>query len=102
MKANKRGMHREEIKAAIRIKGETLRSLSRRWGLDRSAISVTLSRPASSIVEAKLAAFLDTTPERIWPDRYHPNGLRRPLRNCSQREHNTKVANDNVQMGEAA
>lgn len=102
MKAIVRGMHREEIKAAIRMKGETLRSLSRRWGYEQAAVSVTLSRPAFPKIEVKLATFLGTTPEAIWPDRYFPNGQRRPLLRRSNGEHSTNAANDNVQIGEAA
>jgi len=65
--------HPEDIKSAIRKKGETLESLSIEWGYDPCAIATCLSRPWTNIQEL-VASFLETTPQTLWPERYHPNG----------------------------
>jgi Ner family transcriptional regulator len=67
--AQVKGWHSEDVKAAIRKKGETLTSLSRRNGLCDSYLRVALIRP-SRRAESIIANFIGEEPETIWPARY--------------------------------
>lgn len=75
-----KGMHREDIKAAIRQRGKTLEALSEEAGYSKSAISRTLAKPWPA-VEKVIANFIGKSPREVWPDRYdelgRPNRLRR-------------------------
>ncbi|MDP7142656.1 MAG: helix-turn-helix domain-containing protein [Alphaproteobacteria bacterium] len=84
-KTTKKGMHPEEIKAAIRMRGVTLGELAERWGFHRTAITHVLTRELPH-VEARIAQFLGKSPHEIWPDRYTPEGIRiRHLSNMPNR-----------------
>ena len=72
-----RGLHKEQIKAALRMSGSTLTALSKSWGFDRSAISVALTRPWPE-VETRIAETIGLPVQEIWPARYFPDGSPRP------------------------
>jgi Ner family transcriptional regulator len=94
------GMHVEEIKAAIRMKGHTITSLSKSWNLDRTAISKTLAQPWPE-VELRIANFLDKKPQDIWPTRYNLNGS--PKTGHHFRKKNTTIVHvRNNQLRKAA
>lgn len=69
--------HREDIKAAIRKSGATLRSLSIRAGYHHSAANQTLQRPWPAMEEA-IARHLGVHPMAIWPSRYDFRGNPKP------------------------
>lgn len=73
------GWHREDIKGALRKKHRSLEALSKAWGYHPSAISVALN-PGSCWpgLEARIAEELGATPHILWPDRWNPDGTRRP------------------------
>jgi Ner family transcriptional regulator len=68
------GMHREEIKAAIRMRGTTLEALSAKHGYSVRAVGLTLVRPWPA-VEKIIAEFIGKPPQEIWPERYDAMGL---------------------------
>jgi Ner family transcriptional regulator len=72
-----KGMHREDIKAAIRKRGKTLEALSEEAGYSKSAVGMTLRKPWPA-VEKIIADFIGKKPLEIWPDRY--DALGRPNR----------------------
>jgi Ner family transcriptional regulator len=75
MARHPKGMHAEDIKAALRRRHGTLRALASTWGKHPSNISRTLTNPRYSIPTEKLiAAALNMKPHQIWPDRWHENG----------------------------
>lgn len=65
--------HRADIIAAVRKKDTTLYGLSRTLGYKRTTLSNALYTPAPKY-ERLIAEFLDTTPQKIWPSRYHLDG----------------------------
>lgn len=69
----KEDWHRADIIAAVRKKGTTLYGLSRALGYKRTTISNALYTPAPRY-ERLIAEFLGTTPQAIWPSRYHTDG----------------------------
>ncbi len=68
-----RDWHREQVKAAIRMKGITLTELATNHGYEASAVRKTLSRPWP-VVEKIIADLLGMRPQDIWPSRYHADG----------------------------
>jgi len=74
-----RGPHREDIKAAIRKKGRTLRQLSLELGCDRTAVSIALKQPWPKVRKG-IAELLGTTPVALWPADYHPDGTPKSAR----------------------
>jgi Ner family transcriptional regulator len=66
-------MNRHDIVAAIKKRGTSLRRLSLEHGYSPDALRNVLTRPWPR-AEAIVAAFLETTPQVIWPSRYHPDG----------------------------
>jgi len=62
-------MHVEDIKAAIRKKGQTIVGLSKEFGYHRSAISKTLRQPWPE-VEKRLSEFLGIPVSTLFPARY--------------------------------
>ena len=93
------GWHPEDIRAAIRKRYGSLRALSLRFGMDRTAVSIVLLRPtASTRLERLIAAAIDQTPHALWPDRWSKGGEPLPRtglpkaaprwpRNSSQKRH---------------
>ncbi|PCJ01954.1 MAG: DNA-binding protein [Alphaproteobacteria bacterium] len=69
------GMHPEDIKAAIRKRGTTMKELSLGWGFSESAISKSLTDPMP-YVEPKTAKFIGKKLYQIWPDRYDRENIR--------------------------
>lgn len=71
--------HREDIKGALRKKHRSLEALAKAWNYHPSAVSVALN-PGSCWpgLEARIAAELGVTPHTLWPDRWSPDGTRRP------------------------
>ncbi len=67
------GMHREDIKAAIRKRGTSLEQLSVSHGYSQWAVSIALIRPWPA-VERIIAAYIGMRPQDIWPDRYTRTG----------------------------
>jgi Ner family transcriptional regulator len=68
-------LHREDIKAAVRKRGTTLKALSLDGGLSESACRKALDVP-SPRAEALIAACLKKPLHQIWPDRYDKRGGR--------------------------
>jgi Ner family transcriptional regulator len=69
-------VHREDIKAAVRKRGTTLKALALHGGLSESACRKALDVPFPR-AEALIAACLDLPVHVIWPDRYDSRGGRR-------------------------
>lgn len=71
--------HHENIKAELRKKHGSLEALAIAWGFSRSAVRVALN-PGSRWpkLEARIAAELNVAPHILWPDRWNPDGTRRP------------------------
>jgi len=69
-------VHREDIKAAVRKSGTTLKKLALDAGLSESACRKALDVP-SPRAEALIAAVLRKPVHEIWPDRYDSRGGRR-------------------------
>lgn len=71
--------HHEDIKAALRKKHRSLEALAKFWGYHPSAVRVALS-PGSRWpgLETRIAAELGVAPHTLWPDRWNPDGTRRP------------------------
>lgn len=76
----KEGMHKEDIKAAIRKNGVSLRQLSLDWGFSEATVRNALRQPMPS-VEPLIAKLIGKTLHEIWPDRYDAKNRRiRPVR----------------------
>lgn len=71
--------HKEDIKAAIRKKGETLQSLRRKNRLGYSALTICLDRPLPRANKV-IAEFLELPLSHLWPKWYDADGKRIPLR----------------------
>jgi Ner family transcriptional regulator len=65
--------HRADIIAAVRKTGTNLQQLSRTHGLGRTTLSNALYGPCPKY-ERLIAEHLGTTPQIIWPNRYHQDG----------------------------
>ena len=76
------GWHPEDVKAAIRKKGETLTALSLRNGFSAAYLRNALRRPLFE-GEQIIAAFIGVSPYAIWPDRYFRDGRSRITRGNS-------------------
>lgn len=70
------GWHREDIKGAVRKRGANLNELSRRAGLEPSAVRKALHK-GHRLGEAVIAAFLGVPAAELWPERYDERGVRR-------------------------
>lgn len=68
-------MHREDIKAAVRKSGTTLKALALDAGLNESACRKALDVP-SPRAEALIARCIRKSLHEIWPDRYDKYGGR--------------------------
>jgi Ner family transcriptional regulator len=64
-----KGWHREQIKAAIRMRGLTLEQLAFQHGYQGSAVQDALRRPWPR-VERIIGQFLGIEPAVLWPGRY--------------------------------
>lgn len=70
-----KGLHPEDIKAAIRKKGVSLKEISIAWGFSESAVRMALKRPMPS-VEPRIANFIGMSLHEIWPTRYDADNFR--------------------------
>lgn len=75
----KRGWHAEDIKAAIRKRGRSLKSLALSHDLCESACRAALRRPQPA-ADKVISEFLGVPLHKLWPDRYGPNGRRLRIR----------------------
>ncbi|KDE20685.1 hypothetical protein AZ09_04370 [Acetobacter aceti 1023] len=70
-----KGMHPEDIKAALRKMFGALAAFSRQIGRDSRSVSKTIATPGYSVpIEHEIAKVLKMKPQAIWPDRYHRDG----------------------------
>lgn len=98
----KRGWHKEDIKAAIRKKGVTLKQLSVRHGLPSAATRTALSHSYTS-AETVIAEFLGVPASDLWPERYRGDKPRRVWSRHSHLRNNiAPVKSRHRQSGEAA
>lgn len=79
--------HREEIKCAIRLKGYSIASLSRAYGLAGGTLANALTRPWPK-GEKIIALTLGIKPEVIWPTRYE---MRRKAKVKMQKRYDGEV-----------
>jgi Ner family transcriptional regulator len=87
------GMHREDIKAALRKKHGTLAALAKSWGLAQCAITDTLRDPvASTRVERMIANALGMKVQDIWPDRWDQQGTPLPRSSKTKNTRNDPAA----------
>lgn len=83
----RKGMHKEDIKAAIRKGGETLANLGLQNGLSASTCASSLYRPCPS-ANAIIAGFLGKSLHELWPTWYDQQGRR--ITRHSSRRHSVK------------
>jgi len=65
--------HRADIIAAVRKTGTNLQQMALELGYCRSTLRNALNHPAPKY-ERLIAERLKTTPQKIWPSRYHLDG----------------------------
>ena len=65
--------HRQEVVAAIRMKGISVAELARRNGYDNPTTFYNVFRFSYPKVEKIVAEFLGKKPAEIWPSRYQSN-----------------------------
>jgi Ner family transcriptional regulator len=65
--------HRADIIAAVRKAGTNLQQLSHSKGYRAGVLRNALNGPAP-LYERLIAEFIGTTPQTIWPSRYHADG----------------------------
>ncbi len=70
------GWHREDIKAAIRKRGATLRGLECRHGFSMGAFNKALTRRFPN-VHAIIAGYIGVERQIIWPQFYDASGAPR-------------------------
>jgi lambda repressor-like predicted transcriptional regulator len=63
---------REWVKFRLRLKGHSLKSFGRQYGIKAGTVGVVFSRPYPRM-ERLLADALETQPWELWPDRYGPD-----------------------------
>lgn len=72
MNSEPRAKH-EHIKAELRIRGTSLAALGRDLKVTSAAMSmVSIGLNRSIRIETAIAGALETTPERLWPERFSP------------------------------
>jgi len=82
MARHPKGMHMENIKAALRVEYGSLRALARTLGRSPSLISKVLTYPHYSIpTERLIAKALNKPLHHIWPERWTEKGESRPRSN---------------------
>lgn len=73
-------MHPQMIRAELRIKGKTIKSLAEEVGVSATSISLVIDgRATSARIKAALAKELGKQVADIWPNGNPKNGLRRRL-----------------------
>jgi len=68
--------HPEDVKAAVRKRGTTLTKLSTDHGYNPDAAGKALKTPWAQL-EQIIADFLGVQPNKIWPQRYNAQGIRK-------------------------
>jgi Predicted transcriptional regulator len=70
----RRGLQQHErIKMRLRLAGTSLADVARELGVTSTTVtSVSQGLRRSRRIETLIAAKLQTTPQRLWPDRYPP------------------------------
>lgn len=64
------GWHREEIKAAIRMRGWSFARLARKYGYAGPGTPSDVLRRVWPGMEKVIADIIGVPPSKIWPDRY--------------------------------
>lgn len=77
--------HPEDVKAALRKRGSTLRALSLEHGFSEGMVRRVIGSGRSARVQAIIAEILGRQPQAIWPSRYNADGTPR-RRNQRRRE----------------
>jgi len=72
-------LHKADINSKLAKKGYTLIGFADKHGLSRDSVSETL-RTGRPKIEKLLADELNTTPQKLFPKRFHPDGRRRDAR----------------------
>ncbi len=80
--------HKEDIKAAIRKKGSTLRAVSKDAGLNQDTVCMALARPIPR-ANIAIAKFLGVPLHTLWPLWYDQNGERIKSQASSNRTRKT-------------
>ncbi|NJM00315.1 MAG: transcriptional regulator [Synechococcaceae cyanobacterium SM2_3_2] len=63
-------MHREEIKAQLRLIGSSLASVARELGVKKQTVNtVVVGKGRSKRIEMAIAQKLGLTVEEVWPER---------------------------------
>lgn len=75
MRKHRSGWHPEDIKAAIRKRGQTLTGLAKAHGLPPANVRNATRSPVRS-GEVVIARFLDVPLHELWPDRWDALGNR--------------------------
>ena len=99
MAKSRSNMHPENIKAAIRIGGQTMAALSRKNGYQASAVRKTLRQPWPA-VEKIIASAIGKKPQEIWPSRYDADG--NPKHGRQHAKSISRATSGNVQKDVAA
>lgn len=77
-------MHPQMIRAELRIKGKTIKSLAEEVGVSATSISLVIDgRATSARIKAALAKELGKQVADIWPNGSPKTGLRRRLRQAA-------------------
>lgn len=97
-----KGMDREDIKAEIRKRGQTLSSLSTTLGYCDNAVSVALRMPWPEL-DVQIAKFLGKELHQIWPSHYDRAGnLRSRRAKVGRKDANSVGVSCNVEVVRAA
>lgn len=91
-KRRPKSWHKEEIKAAVRMRGTTLSDLALSAGLGSSTCRLALCAPCFP-GEQVIAEFIGVPAHELWPDRYEPDGTPRHPR-VRNRLNRTPVQNE--------
>ncbi len=75
MSQNKKGWHREDIKAAVRKRGTTMRAIAIDAGLCKDACHIAMTTPFPAAQHA-IAKFLGVSLHSLWPAWYDKQGQR--------------------------
>ena len=72
--ARRRVWHREDIKAGLRKRYGTMRSLAVAWGMNEAALTHALCNPGQRKPTArKIAIALNRSPHELWPSVFAPD-----------------------------
>ncbi len=97
---SKKGMHPEQIKAAIRMQYPSVEACSLDMGYSASAVRNAFKRP-TPIIAPRIAQLIGKQPHEIWPNHFDENNIpirqtqknntqKNPIRHC--KKSNRKLA----------